>query len=169
MRIFGLLYSHPQPKDGRTYSIKNRDGLPLPTTFTGENASEFLIDEKEQNIRQSRMKKVCQSCHSSDWVNGQLVKLETSNKETDQMVLNATQFILKAWDEKIEDQSNPFDEAIEQKWVLQWLFYANSVRYATAMMGPDYSSFKNGWWNLTKNLQDMQDAMECKSKEETTE
>ena len=37
-----------------------------------------------------------------------------------------------------------FDEANEQKWIREWLFYANSVRYAAAMSGPDYATFKNG-------------------------
>ena len=48
-----------------------------------------------------------------------------------------------------------FDEANEQKWIREWLFYANSVRYAAAISGPDYATFKNGWWELTKNLQEM--------------
>jgi len=33
--------------------------------------------------------------------------------------------------------------------------YANSIRYASAMAGPDYAAFKNGWWELTNNLQRM--------------
>lgn len=39
----------------------------------------------------------------------------------------------------------PDDEVVEQKWIAQWLVYANSVRYASAMSGPDYATFKNGW------------------------
>jgi hypothetical protein len=38
-----------------------------------------------------------------------------------------------------------FDEAIEQKWILQRLFYDNSVMYASAISGPDYAAFKNSW------------------------
>ncbi len=41
----------------------------------------------------------------------------------------------------------------------QWLFYGNSVRYAAAMGGPDYASFKNGWWALNTNLQEMHEAL----------
>jgi len=48
-----------------------------------------------------------------------------------------------------------FYEAIEKKWVEHWLFYASSIRYAAAMAGPDYASFKNGWWELTRNLQEI--------------
>ncbi|MFO0794710.1 MAG: hypothetical protein U0586_11695 [Candidatus Brocadiaceae bacterium] len=35
VRIFGLPYSHPQPKNGKTYLIKNKDAIPLPTDFWG--------------------------------------------------------------------------------------------------------------------------------------
>jgi hypothetical protein len=40
-------------------------------------------------------------------------------------------------------------------WVKQWLFYANSVRYGSAMGGPDYATFGHGWWDLTHNLEEM--------------
>ena len=155
VRIFGLFYTHPQPKSGETYLIKNKDGLPLPTTFTGELASEYLIDKNEQIRRQTEMKKVCQGCHNTDWVNQHFARFDSTIAETDKMSLIATQFLLKAWDEGLADQSNPFDETIEHKWIKQWFFYANSVRYASAMGGHDYATFKNGWWNLTTNLHEM--------------
>jgi hydroxylamine dehydrogenase len=72
------------------------------------------------------------------------------------MALAATKLLVEAWNIGLADKSNPFDEAIEHKWLEQWLFYANSVRYGSAMSGPDYAAFKNGWWKLTKNLEDMQ-------------
>jgi hypothetical protein len=43
--------------------------------------------------------------------------------------------------------------------VRQWLFYANSVRYGSAMSGPDYVAFKNGWWELTNGLQRMHETV----------
>jgi hypothetical protein len=164
VRIFGAIYSHPQPKSCRTYVIKNKDDLPLPTAFTGELASEHLIDKEEQLIRQNEMRKVCQSCHSTSWVDGHFAKFDTSVKESDKMVLASTKLLVDAWNQGLADRSNPFDEAIEQKWIAQWLFYANSVRYASAMSGPDYASFKLGWWELTKNLQEIKDLIELKGK-----
>lgn len=157
VRLFGLIYSHPQPKEGETTIIKNADGLPLPTTFTGQLAAEYLIDEKEQAKRQELMEGVCRSCHATPWVKSHFEKLETTNAEVDKMVLAATQLLQRAWDEGLADSTNPFDEEIEQLWVKQWLFYANSVRYASAMSGaPDYATFKNGWWELTTNLEEME-------------
>lgn len=157
VRLFGLIYSHPQPESGATHTIKNKDGLPLPITFDGEPASRHLIDEAEQAKRQAMMETLCKSCHGSSWVSAHFDRMDNTIKEVDKMVLAATQLMGKAWKSGLADNSNPFDESIEHKWMEQWLFYANSVRYASAMTGaPDYTTFKNGWWNLTKNLQEMQ-------------
>ena len=155
VRIFGLPYSHPQPKSGATYEIRNADGLPLPTTFTGEPAAEFLIDTDEQAKRRKNMTNLCRSCHSASWVDGHFERFDVSVSEADKMVLAATRVLQQAWAGGLADNANPFDEVIEQKWVQQWLFYATSVRYAAAMGGPDFASFKNGWWSLTHNLADM--------------
>lgn len=163
VRIFGLIYSHPQPKSGQTHIIKNEDGLPLPTTFSGKKASDFLLSEDDQETRKQKMGKVCSACHGPSWVNGAFEKLHSTIREADTMVEAATKLMRGAWEEGLADPSNPFDESLEQKWTLQWLFFANSLRYGSAMMGPDYATFKNGWWNLTKNLQDMKDSIAIKS------
>jgi hydroxylamine dehydrogenase len=157
VRIFGLIYSHPQPKDGKTYLIKNKDGLPLPTTFTGEAASAYLIDVREQQQRQGAMEKLCTNCHSSLWTGKYFDKFHASVGEADRMVAASTGLLASAWSRKLAHKTNPFDEQIEQKWLKQWLFYGNSVRYSAAMGGPDYATFKNGWWNLTTNMEDMRD------------
>jgi hypothetical protein len=68
---------------------------------------------------------------------------------------------------KIEDKTNPFDETIEQMWIKQWLFYSNSIRYASAMTGaPDYTAFKYGWWELSNNLNMMRDMIDIKGQVE---
>lgn len=163
VRLFGLIYSHPQPKSGDTTIIRNKDGLPMPTTFINEPATEFLIDKAEQEKRFDIMKNVCKSCHSTQWVNGHFVKLDNTIKETNEMTLSATKLMVEAWEKGIEDKTNPFDEAIEKLWIKQWLFYSNSIRYASAMTGaPDYAAFKNGWWELSDNLQRMRDMIDIK-------
>lgn len=163
VRLFGLPYTHPQPKSGNTTIIRNKDGLPLPTTFMGEPASAFLIDKAEQDKRLGVMKGVCTSCHSTQWVDGHFEKLDKTIKESDAMTLAATQLLLEAWDKNVADKSNPFDESIEKLWIKQWLFYGNSIRYASAMTGaPDYAAFKNGWWDLSETLTRMRDAIDFK-------
>jgi len=155
VRIFGLIYSHPQPKSGATYEIRNEDNIPMPTTFKNVPASDFLISADDQIERRKMMQKVCTNCHGTSWSELQLAKIDKVNKETDAMVLAATQLMEEAWEKGFENPQNPFDEQLEILWQRQWLFYANSVRYGTAMMGPDYSAFKNGWWEMSQNLSRM--------------
>lgn len=165
VRLFGLIYSHPQPKSGDTTIIRNKDGLPLPTAFSGELAAEYLIDKTEQEKRASKLRAVCNGCHNKDWIDGHFSKLSVTMKETDAMILTSTKLMSDAWDRGIEDKKNPFDESIEKMWTKQWLFYCNSIRYASAMTGaPDYTSFKNGWWSLNENLRQMEDWIELKKK-----
>jgi len=162
VRLFGLIYSHPQPKHGDTSVLRNKDGLPLPTAFTGEIAGDGLIDKDEQTRRRKMISGVCNSCHSTSWVDRHFAKLDNTIKEVDSLTLVSTLLLLEAWNhgvaEGLPQSKNPFDETIEQMWIRQWLFYANSIKYASAMTGaPDYATFKNGWWNLTENLQHMKD------------
>lgn len=165
VRLFGLIYSHPQPRQGDTSIIRNADGLPMPTTFSGEPASEFLIGPEEQGRRKKAMMAVCKACHSTDWVESHFAKLDSTIAETDKMTLAATRLLAEAWALGLADKTNPFDEELEQKWVKQWLFFGNSVRYASAMTGaPDYTAFKYGWWDLTGNLKQMQEKIKLKKK-----
>jgi len=155
VRIFGLIYSHPQPKDGRTFLIKNKDGLSLPTTFGGELSTDYLIDKKEQEKRISGMEKTCLACHSRSWTVRHFNKLSVTIAETDRIIATSTTILADAWKKGLANKRNPFDEKIEHLWVKEWLFYGNSIRYGSAMSGPDYAAFKNGWWDLTNNLEKM--------------
>jgi hydroxylamine dehydrogenase len=170
VRLFGLIYSEPQPRSGDTTVIRNKDGLPLPATLAGEPASGYLLDKSGQEKRAGIIRAVCNCCHNSDWIRGHFAKLDNTIKETNEMTLAATNLMNIAWKEGIENNANPFDESIEKMWTRQWLFYSNSIRYSSAMTGaPDYTSFKNGWWYLTENLQHMKDWIALKGEREDTE
>lgn len=164
VRLFSLPYSHPQPKSGKTYEIKNADGLPLPTTFTGQPASEYLIDRAEGAKRLNAMKAICGACHSSDWTSNHFKRLDGAIATADSMILSSTLLMKKGWDSGLADPSNPFDEALERKWVEQWVFYGNSIKYAAAMIGQDYAAFKNGWWKMSKGLHDLHESILMKGK-----
>jgi hydroxylamine dehydrogenase len=168
-RIMGLIYAHPHPKSPNTAVIVNKSGLPLATELTGEPVSEFLIDQQEMALREQNMKRVCLACHSSQWVENQFARLENTIQTTNQMTLTATKILSSAW-EKGAAQGLPqnapiFDEAIEKMWVEQWLFFANSTRYASAMAGADYGAFANGRWYMAKNVQEMNDWLQFKLKD----
>jgi len=93
VRIFGI-YGHPQPKEGSTWEIVNDDGLPLPATLTGEPASEFLIDNVEQEKRRNQFIKICGECHSTDYAQNHFNKLDQTVNETNFMTIQATKILL---------------------------------------------------------------------------
>jgi hypothetical protein len=163
-RIFGIPYAHPQPKSPDTTVIENEAGLPLPTELTGEPASEHLIDEQERSRRLERMQQVCTSCHSGQWVDGHFDKLERTLETTNHMTLQATRILNTAWQEGLAKGLDAGDsianEPLELLWVEQWLFYGNSVRFASAMMGADYGVFANGRWQQHKNVREMMQRLE---------
>ncbi|MDY6839325.1 MAG: multiheme c-type cytochrome [Thermodesulfobacteriota bacterium] len=165
-RIFGLIYAHGHPKSADTTVIQNRAGLPLPTELTGEPVAEYLIDEATQQQRRETMRTVCLTCHSRQWVDGQFSRYENTIRTTNEMTLTATKILLAAWEKGaaagLGQNDSIFNEAIEKKWVEQWLFYANSTRYSSAMAGADYGVFANGRWYMSKNIQEMSDWLKFK-------
>jgi hypothetical protein len=160
-RIFGLIYAHAHPKVPSTSVIKNNSGLPLPTDLNGDPASEYLIDNQEQQKRRKTLQRVCLSCHSQQWVDGHWARFENTIKTSNEMTLAATELILQAWDKGaakgLAQKDSLFNEAIEKKWAEQWLFFANSTRMSSAMLGTDYGVFDNGRWYMAKNVQEIYD------------
>jgi len=157
-RLFGLPYAHPHPIEANTTVIRNRGGLPLPTELTGAPSTEYLIDADERAVRRSTMQQVCRSCHSSQWVDGHFDLLDSTIAYTNRATLAATELLQMAWKEGFADaEASLFDEAVERRWVEQWLFYANNVRFAAAMAGADYGVFANGRWHLSQNVREMHD------------
>lgn len=159
-RILGLPYAHHHPKDANTTVIKNSDGMQLPTTLAGEPATEYLIGPDEVAERRKRLQHVCAACHSSRWIAGHWERFENTIETTNRLTLTSTQLLQKAWEQGLADSTASFfDEAIERDWVEEWLFFANSTRFASAMMGADYGVFANGRWYLSKNIKEMVDRM----------
>ncbi len=163
-RIFGLPYAHPHPLDPDTSKIRNQNGLPLPTTLSGEFASEFLIGDKEQEKRRAAMKRICSGCHSGDWVDGHFERFDNTVQVMNDKTLAATSILLDAYGSGVAkglaDNDSLFNEAIEKMWVESWLFYANSTRFSSAMAGADYGVFANGRWYMNKNIAEMADWLE---------
>ena len=69
-RILGLIYAHPHPANPDTSIIRNKDGLPLPTDFSGGFAANYLIDESEMGTRRQAMQ--------AAWQAGDLEELMTA-------------------------------------------------------------------------------------------
>jgi len=166
-RLLGLIYSHPHPKDPDTTKIKSPDGLSLPTALNGQVATKFLIGKNEQKARQGRMRSLCLGCHSSQWVDGQFARLEASIRSSDAETLAATRLVQRIWKLGLAQgppQASPFDEYIERVWVESWLFYANSGRLASAMMGADLGVFEGGRWQEALTVHRLHDWIEAREK-----
>ncbi|NNG00987.1 MAG: hydroxylamine oxidase [Desulfobacteraceae bacterium] len=159
-RIFGLVYAHPQPANPDTTLIKNREGFQLPTNLDGTMAASHLIDRDIQKERRDKMTAICLNCHGSSWVNGHFQRYEHVIQQSNASVQTATQLMDQIWRKGLArgpyHKGNLFDEAIERKWVDIWLFYANSVRFTSAMGGGgDYAVFANGNYSLSQQLSEM--------------
>lgn len=167
-RIFGPIYAHAHPKSPDTTLIRNKAGLPLPTDLDGQPATEYLISREEQLQRQKTLQKACFSCHGSTLVQGHWERFENTIATTNAMTLAATQILLTAWEKGLArgpaHKDSLFNEPIEKKWVEQWLFYANSTRFSSAMGGADYGVFDNGRWNLSRNLAEMKEWLDLRKK-----
>jgi glutathione S-transferase len=155
-RIFGLIYAHAHPKSADTTRIENKNGLPLPTALDGTPAQNHLISKEEQEVRTERLKGVCQTCHSTQWVDGHFQQFHHTIETTNHQTRVATRIMVRAWENgAVSRKESLFDEAMERRWVEQWLFFANSTRFASAMMGADYGVFENGRWMQTRNAHEL--------------
>jgi hypothetical protein len=167
-RIFGLIYAHPQPKEPDTSIIRNTDGLPLPTDFGGGFAQKFLIDSGTQQKRTESMQAICKSCHHNGWVRGHWKRYEHTIKETNAAIGVATQIMADIWKGELAQGLNqggsPFDEAVEKKWSDIWLFYANTIRFSSAMAGGgDFGVFADGRYHLSKEIQKLNDWLKLRT------
>jgi hydroxylamine dehydrogenase len=165
-RILGLIYAHPHPQNPDTSIIRNKDGLPLPTDFAGGLATKFLIDEKEQDARRQAMQAACLNCHDASWVSGHWKRFENTIAETNAKTLAATRIMEDIWQHGLADQKDsPYNEAIERKWSESWLFYSNTIRFASAMGGGgDYGVFADGRYHLSKTLLELNDWLKLQKK-----
>jgi hypothetical protein len=168
-RIFGLIYAHPHPIDADTTKIRNKDGLALPTDFGGGYAEVYLRDEAGREGARKRIQSSCLSCHDQSWVRGHWERFENTIKETNLKTLTATRIMTEIWKggyaQGLANGGSPFDEFIEKRWSDGWLFYSNSIRFASAMGGGgDYGVFAEGRYDFSKNIQQLKDWFESHRK-----
>ncbi len=165
-RIFGLFYASSHPQSPDTTIIRTAGGLPLPTSLDGAESLPFLITPEERDKRRIVMQQNCHRCHDSSWIKGHWDHFEGAIAYSNAMTLASTKLIQEAWKEGVAkglaDNQSIFDEAIEKKWMNQWLFYGNSTRFAAAMMGADYGAFADGRWKMAFNVQALKDYLELK-------
>ena len=124
------------------------------------------IDGKEQERRRKAMQAACLNCHDTSWVNRHWQRFENTIKETNAQTLTATRIMQDVWKLGLaESQDNPYDEAIEKKWSTTWLFYSNTIRFASSMAGGgDYGVFAGGRYQLSQTILELNDWLELQNK-----
>jgi hypothetical protein len=142
------------------------NGMPLPTDFEGGFAADYLIDENESDLRRMAMQAACLNCHDRSWVRGHWKRLENTIQETNAKTLTATRIMEEIWQRRYADRvPSLFDEGIEKKWSDIWLFYTNTIRFASAMGGGgDYGVFAEGRYYLSGALLQLHDWLEMNKK-----
>jgi len=166
-RIFGLIYAHPQPKEPDTTLIRNKDGLSLPTDFSGAAAADFLIDAATRKKRTETMQAVCRSCHDDRWIRGHWQRHESTIAETNAATATATRIMADIWKhglaQGLGQSANPFDEAVEKIWTDTWLLYGNTIRFSSAMAGGgDYGAFADGRYFMTRRILELNDWLDLR-------
>jgi hypothetical protein len=112
---------------------------------------------------QQKMQSICLACHAQSWVDGHWGRFVNTIESVNAITLNGTQIMLDVWKRGLATQDSPFDESIEKTWTNIWLFYANSVRFSSAMSGGgDYGVFADGRYELKKALQQMKEWAQSK-------
>lgn len=168
-RLFGVPYAHPHPTNPDLSNIKNKQGLPLIVELTGQPVKEFVISPDEQLLRNSKMKKICNSCHSSSWTDEHFERLKNTIETTNKLTLEATKILSEFWNngyaKGLPQKANIFDEEIERMWTTIWLFHSNSTRFTSAMAGGgDYGVFADGRYQLTETLYKMSEKLKLYKK-----
>lgn len=161
-RLFGLIYAHPHPQSPDTSIIRNQNGQPLPTTLNGEYATKYLIGKDEQKERRQTMQSICLNCHATSWVHSYFARHDHTIQRTNAHTITATRIMGRIWERNyasgLSQGANPFDEAIEKKWSSLWLFYANSIRFTSAMAGGgDYSVFGDGYYQFSTGVTELEE------------
>jgi hypothetical protein len=156
-RLFGVPYAHPHPLDANLENVVNSDGLPLAVELNGEPVAKFVLSKEQQAEHNDRMKAVCLSCHSTQWVENHFLRLDNTIHRTNDMTYEATKILMDVWgggfESGLPQNQNIFDEKTERMWTTIWLFYANSTRFASAMAGGgDYGVFAKGRYQTTEQL-----------------
>ncbi|MBT8360011.1 MAG: hydroxylamine oxidase [Deltaproteobacteria bacterium] len=156
-RLFGVPYAHPHPLDANLENVVNSEGLPLAVELNGEPVAKYVLSKEQQDEHNDRMKAVCLSCHSTQWVENHFLRLDNTIERTNDMTYEATKILMDVWGGSFESGlpqgQNIFDEKTERMWTTIWLFYANSTRFASAMAGGgDYGVFAKGRYQTTEQL-----------------
>ena len=156
-RVGGVPYAQPHPVHADLKEVRNSIGLPLAVEMDGTAVAAHVITREEQEVRNTRMKTICLSCHATGWVDEHFLRLDNTIARTNANTHEATKIIMDIWERGhargLPQKDNIFDEEAERMWTSIWLFNANTTRFASAMAGGgDYGVFADGRYQTTEQL-----------------
>ena len=125
------------------------DGTPSPGEIGFPRLS-MVKYSGELAERRNEMKKVCNLCHSRQWVDNYFRTFDQNIIDYNITALYAFQLLQKAYELGIHDPSNKIDEYMEIMWYYIWHHEGRRWRHGAAMMGPDYAH----WFGIVDTVMD---------------
>ena len=89
--------------------------------------------------RRNEMKKVCNLCHSRQWVDNYFLTFDQNMIDYNITAQYAYQLLQKAYEQGIHDPTNKLDEYMEIMWYYIWHHDGRRWRNGAAMMSPEYA------------------------------
>ena len=138
-------------------------GVRAPLPLSGQLGQEPDCLEEDEQDANTRTRQV--ACHDTSWVQGHWQRYGNTIRQTNATTLTLTDIMNEGWmrgyARGLGQGESPFDEALERKWSDAWLFYANTVRFASAMAGGgDYGVFADGRYQLSQTVAELHEWLE---------
>ncbi len=127
-------------------------------------AGGFKPDKELAEQNRERMVKVCQLCHSPEWVAGYFEKYEAVLEDYNMTAKYALDLLNKMYAEGLINKSNPIDEYPEIMWYYIWHHDGRRWRMGASMMGPDWTHWNGAVDSIMDKLGRMIDWYETQKK-----
>ncbi|MCE4628602.1 MAG: multiheme cytochrome [Desulfurococcales archaeon] len=114
------------------------DQAPAPGEFGFPRIAKVTYTGELKQKRDTMMK-VCEQCHSPQWVENYFTTYDQNLFEYDMVAHYAYNLLQKAYQLGIQNSSNKLDEYMEIMWYYIWHHQGRRWRNGAAMMGPDFA------------------------------
>lgn len=112
-----------------------------------------VVSTKLENWEQRRanMKKVCQNCHTADYVDGFYKQFDDVVVLYNEKFAKPAQAIVKKLETAGKVTPTPFDEPIDWTYFFLWHHEGRQARHGASMMGPDYTQW-HGFFEVARRF-----------------
>ena len=111
-------------------------------------------------VEREKMKTVCLSCHSDDWVDGHFNNFDGAVANYDETYYKPMKKLIDELYEKgLLSKDKPLDEELEIDAYELWHHEGRRARFGAAMMAPDYAWW-HGFYELKKRCMEIEEKAE---------